>query len=70
MTKKNCKNTVKRVVSVDGCMTFGKLKDGLNVADFQCCESMEMEPFTANCMVQAMRDGNVYITQLKRRQRL
>lgn len=69
MAKKNCKNTVKRVVSVDGCMTFGKLKDGLNVADFQCCESVEMEPFMGKCKVQAMRDGNVYITQLAKRKR-
>ena len=64
MTKIKNNNTVKRVVAVDGCMTFGKLKDGQNVADFQCCECVEMEPFIARCKVQAMRDGNVYITQL------
>ena len=67
MAKNNCNNTVKRVVAVDGCMTFGKLKDGLNVADFQCCESVEMEPFIAKCMVQTMRDGNVYITELTKK---
>lgn len=69
MAKKNCDNTVKRVVSVDGCMTFGKLTNGLNVADFQCCESVEMEPFIAKCKVQAMRDGNVYITELPKKHR-
>ena len=69
MTKIKNNNTVKRVVAVDGCMTFGKLKDGLNVADFQCCESVEMEPFIAKCKVQAMRDGNVYITQLSKKHR-
>ena len=28
-----------------------------------------MEPFVADCKVQAMRDGNVYITEKPRRQR-
>ena len=69
MAKKNCNKNIQRVVSVDGCMTFGKLKDGLNVADFQCCESVEMEPFMGKCKVQAMRDGNVYITQLPKKHR-
>ncbi len=69
MTKIKNNNTVKRVVAVDGCMTFGKLTNGLNVADFQCCECVEMEPFIARCKVQAMRDGNVYITQLPKKHR-
>ena len=28
-----------------------------------CTECVEMEPFLANCRVQGMRDGNVYITE-------
>ena len=50
-------------------MTFGKLDNGLNALDFSSFEAVEMEPFVANCKVQAMRDGNVYITELPRRVR-
>ncbi len=38
-----------------------------HLADFECCEDAEVEPMTANCKVQVMRDGNVYITELKKR---
>ena len=48
---------------VDGLMTFGETDNGLHVLDFMCTECVEMEPFLANCKVQAMRDGNVYITE-------
>ena len=34
-----------------------------------CTECVEMEPFLADCKVQGMRDGNVYITERPRRQR-
>lgn len=50
-------------------MTFGKLDDGLNALDFADTEAAELEPFTATCKVQAMRDGNVYITEKPRRLR-
>ena len=50
-------------------MTFGKLDDGLNALDFSSFEAVEMEPFTATCKVQAMRDGNVYITEKPKRVR-
>ncbi len=50
-------------------MTFGKLDNGLNALDFSSFEAAEMESFVANCKVQAMRDGNVYITELPKRVR-
>ena len=50
-------------------MTFGKLDNGLRTADFVCCEEVTSEPFTAVCKVQAMRDGNVYVTEMPRRVR-
>ena len=50
-------------------MTFGKMENGQNVLDFSCFEAVEMKPFAANCKVQAMRDGNVYITELPKRVR-
>ena len=54
---------------VDGMMTFGATDNGLHTLDFMCTECVEMEPFLADCKVQGMRDGNVYITERPRRQR-
>ncbi len=54
---------------VDGLMTFGATDNGLHTLDFMCTECVEMEPFLANCRVQAMRDGNVYITEKPKRVR-
>ena len=48
-------------------MTYGLLDNGLHVLDFMCCEDAEMVPFTGNCKVQLMRDGNVYVTELPKR---
>ena len=54
---------------VDGLMTFGETDNGLHTLDFMCTECVEMEPFLANCKVQGMRDGNVYITERPRRKK-
>ena len=54
---------------VDGMMTFGVTDNGQHVLDFMCTECVEMEPFMANCKVQGMRDGNIYITERPRRER-
>lgn len=56
-------------MTLDGMMTFGQLENGLHRADFQCIENVRMEPFAALCKVQVMRDGNVYVTEQKRRKR-
>ena len=48
-------------------MTFGKLENGLRVADFQCCVDAELEPVVGNFRVQMMRNGNVYMTQRPKR---
>lgn len=61
--------TIQREVTVDGLMVFGQTEDGLKTADFECCEDVEMQAFTAKCKVQVMRDGNVYITELPKRVR-
>lgn len=66
-TKSNSKRTILRELTVDGMMTFGELGNGLHVADFACCEDVEIAPFTAKCKVQAMRDGNVYVSELPKR---
>ena len=53
----------------DGLMTFGETDNGLHILDFMCTECVEMEPFLTDCKVQAMRDGNVYITEKPKRVR-
>ena len=50
-------------------MTFSQFANHMLSADFECCEDVTIEPFNARCKVQAMRDGNVYITQLPARKR-
>ncbi len=63
------KNSNKRELTLDGMMTFGKLETGLRTLDFMCCEDAEMEAFEGTFRVQGMRDGNVYMTERKRRVR-
>ena len=48
-------------------MTFIKWANGQHTADFECCDKVKMEPYSAICKVQTMRDGNIYITQLPKR---
>lgn len=56
-------------VTLDGMITFSQFENGMRAADFHCCEEVTIEPFCAHCKVQAMRDGNVYISQLPARKR-
>jgi hypothetical protein len=63
------KKNSKREVTLEGMMTFGMLENGLRIADFECCEDVEMETFITKCKVQGMRDGNVYMTELPKRYR-
>ena len=60
---------IKNQVTLDGLMTIGMSENGLHMADFECCEDVVMEDFTARCKVQLMRDGNMYITELPKRVR-
>jgi len=66
--KKNSKLVVDHIM-VDGMTTYGKMDNVLHVADFLCTEVVEMEPWTAVCKVQCMRDGNLYVTELPKRVR-
>ena len=50
-----------------GFMTFGQVNNGLRTMDFMFCEDVTTEAFTTKCKVQVMRDGNVYLTEQKRR---
>ena len=68
MTKnKNKKEQEKRMVTLDGLMTFGMLRSGLRTLFFECCEDVEEDPFKGDFRVQGMRDGNVYMTEHKKR---
>ena len=65
----NKRTALKSQTTLNGMMTFGKNDNGLRLMDFACCEEVMMEPFTGDFKVQAMRDGNVYITEKKKRVR-
>ena len=54
---------------LDGLLTLGLLENGLRVADFMCCEDVEMEAFSGTFKVQVMRDGNIYMQQKPQRVR-
>ena len=58
-----------RTTTVDGMMTFGRTDNGLNVLDFKATELVELPASISTCKVQAMRDGNVYITEKPRRKK-
>lgn len=67
MVNMTFKHRIKSEVTLEGIMTFGKLENGLHTADFMCCEDVETEAFTAQCKVQLMRDGNMYVTENPKR---
>lgn len=49
-------------------MTFGMIENGeLRTAQFECLEDVEMESFHGCFRVQGMRDGNVYMTEKRKK---
>ena len=65
----NRRQTFGKTTSLTGLMTFGTTDDKKHIMDFACTEYVEMEAFVGDCKVQAMRDGNVYITEKPKRVR-
>lgn len=63
-------NILGKQVMVEGMMAFGKLETGQHTLDFECCEDVVAEAFEGNFHVQAMRDGNVYITENEQKRRI
>ena len=61
------KNKIKKSVTLDGLMTLGQLGDGRHTADFACCEDVQLEQIKGTFSVQIQRDGNVYMTENKKR---
>ena len=54
-------------VSLDGLMTIGMLENGLKIADFMCCEDVEMESFSGDFKVEGKHDGNIYMQEKPKR---
>lgn len=69
MSKVSKKENVEMTTMLDGVMTFGKNDNGRNMLDFMCTEMAEIAPFIADCKVQVMHDGNVYINERPKRLR-
>ena len=69
MKKSVKKQNVEKTTMLDGVMTFGKTNYGQNMLDFMCTECAEIAPFVADCKVQVMHDGNVYINEKPKRVR-
>ena len=61
--------STERQASLDGLMTIGMLENGLHMADFMCCEDIELDAFSGTFKMQVMRDGNVYLTEKPKRVR-
>ena len=55
------------LVTAKGLMVFGQSEKGLHTADFECCDDIQVEPYTGNFKLQIMRDGNVYATERPKR---
>lgn len=67
MSTKNKKDNTEIINTVNGTMTFFENDNRQKLLDFMCTEYVELEPFIADCKVQGMRDGNVYITEKPKR---
>lgn len=50
-------------------MNFSQMENGRHICDFQNMDTVMMEPFSGKCRLQVMRNGNAYITELKKRRR-
>ena len=58
-----------KTIEAEGLMAFGELENGLKTMDFTCMSDVKLTESTANFKVRAMRDGNVYMTEVPRRLR-
>ena len=61
--------STERQVTLDGMMTIGMLENELIIADFMCCEDVEMQAFSGTFKVEGKHDGNVYMTEKPKRRR-
>lgn len=66
---KSIMGTKNTSVTLDGFATIEMLKNKLHRVDFHCTEDVRMEGFSGTFSVQAMYDGNIYVTEKARRKR-
>lgn len=62
----NMKRTSKKntpPVMINGMLTITQSDSGLKIIDFTSLEAVEVPPFKVMCLVQAMRNGDVFITE-------
>ena len=69
MNKNIKKQKVLKPIEAEGMMTYGELEDGLKTLDFQCLEAVELDEHCAQFKVKMMRDGNVYMTEVPKREK-
>jgi len=69
MENNNKKQTELKPIEAEGMMTYGELENGMKTLDFQCLEAVEMEEHCAQFKAKIMRDGNVYMTEVPKRER-
>ena len=68
--RKNTNNmTIKNQTQIEGTMTFIETDNNMHLLDFTNDEDAMMIPATFEGKVQVMRDGNVYITEKRKRKR-
>ena len=61
MKRTSKKNTTPTMLN--GMLTINQADDGLKIIDFASFDSVDMTPFKVMCFVQAMRNGDVFITE-------
>ena len=69
MKTNNQEEKVLKPIEAEGVMTYGQLENGMHIFDFQCLEAAEMLEVCANFKVKRMRDGNIYMTEIPKRER-
>ena len=57
-------------LKMDGIMAVGENEEGLRTLDFECCERVKTEAFRGKYEVLGARDGNIYMTEQKKRKRI
>jgi hypothetical protein len=68
MKKSKKTNALRSNMTVNGSMTFAKNDNNLNILNFDCTEEgVEIAPYIGKFKVQVMCDGDVYISEMKKR---
>ena len=59
-----------KAIKMDGIMAVSENEEGLRTLDFECCEQVKTEEFRGKYEVLGARDGNIYMTEQKKRKRI